>query len=222
LGIIIFNFEFWNTVLAFNYNDLSINAIETENYLVISLEKLVLMKALGMKNPKYYKDLELLVDAIMNRQYPKTIIKATEDRIDDIFDLLDDAYLPKEGVLDHINSFFIVPVKNTNLLLGCIGLEIYEDDALLRSLAVHSSYHNKGLGSKLITHVHDFAKFNGIKKLYLLTETAEKLFKKFDYSTISRAEVPLKVQQSVEFQHLCPESAVCMVKTLDEDSIFDS
>ncbi len=55
LGISVFNFEMWNTVLAFSYSDLSINAIEKEDFLIISLEKLLLMKVLGMKDPKYNK-----------------------------------------------------------------------------------------------------------------------------------------------------------------------
>ncbi len=212
LGISVFNFEMWNTVLAFNYSDLSINAIEKENFLIISLEKLLLMKALGMKDPKYNKDLELLVDAIIDRQYPKTIIKATENRIDDIFTLLDNAQLPKEGVQKNLHNSFIVPVKNTNKLLGCGNLEIYEDEALLRSLAVHSSYYNKGLGSQLVKHIHEYATNIGIKRIYLLTTTAETFFKKFNYHIIARTDVSPKVQQSVELKSLYPRHTTCMVK----------
>ena len=164
-------------------------------------------------NPYYYKDLEF-DRGHMNRHYPEMIIRATQDRIEDIFLLLDNSDLPKEGILDHLDTFFIAIAKNRNELLGSIGLEIYDEDALLRSLAVHSSYQNKGLGSRLIKYIHEFARSNGIKKIYLLTETAEGLFKKFNYNIISRADVALKVQQSVEFTTLCPETATCMVKII--------
>jgi amino-acid N-acetyltransferase len=150
----------------------------------------------------------------MNRHYPETIIKATKDRIEEIFSLLDNVQLPKEGVLEHLDTFFIVTDKNTDMLLGCIGLEIYEDDALIRSLAVHPSYHNKGLGSKLINHIHEFASSIGIKRIYLLTETAKPFFERFNYQVIPRSDTSSKVQQSIEFKSLCPETATCMVKFL--------
>jgi hypothetical protein len=71
LGICEFEFEIWNTICKFDYNYLRIDAIEENNYLVISLEKLLFLKAIAMKNPKYLKDLELVVDKILRKSYGK-------------------------------------------------------------------------------------------------------------------------------------------------------
>ncbi|MGC9779837.1 MAG: hypothetical protein HZR80_11390 [Candidatus Heimdallarchaeota archaeon] len=65
-GVCIYDFEIWKTIRWHNYFDLNQNAIEEENYLIISLEKLLLLKALAMEIPKYYEDLELIVKKIQH------------------------------------------------------------------------------------------------------------------------------------------------------------
>ncbi len=69
LGICEYEFEIWDTVCTFGYHYLSENAIEEATYLVISLEKLLFLKALAMKNPKYLKDLQLVVEKIIDNAY---------------------------------------------------------------------------------------------------------------------------------------------------------
>ncbi|MHA1973822.1 MAG: arsenic resistance N-acetyltransferase ArsN2 [Candidatus Hodarchaeales archaeon] len=200
--------------MAFDYKDLSVNAVVEEEFLVISIEKLLLMKALVMEKPKYYKDLQLRTNMIMERQYPKNIIKMSARHLSDIYALLESVELPIQGIEENLHNFFIVPVKNTKKLLGSIGLEIYGNNALVRSLAVHSTYHKKGLGTQILTHIHMYAKERGVKRLYLLTTTAEKFFRKFDYEIIPRNEVPANVKESIEFKSVCPESATSMRKSI--------
>ncbi len=69
LGVAVHGFEIWKTIDYFDYKYLSQAAIEQDNYLVISLEKLLLQRAMAMKKPKYHKDLELVVDRITELQY---------------------------------------------------------------------------------------------------------------------------------------------------------
>jgi len=64
LGVIIHGFEIWRTIRWFDYNFYSKGAIEEENVKVISIEKLLFMKALTIDIPKYEKDLRLIVDKI--------------------------------------------------------------------------------------------------------------------------------------------------------------
>jgi hypothetical protein len=64
LGVCIFEFEIWKTIRWHNYDELSVNAIEKKDYLVISLEKLAYLKALAMEIPKYHKDLSLIIKKI--------------------------------------------------------------------------------------------------------------------------------------------------------------
>lgn len=68
LGVCPFEFEIWKTICLFNYDELKEEAIELENILVISREKLLLMKALAMKKEKYLKDTQLIIEKILSDQ----------------------------------------------------------------------------------------------------------------------------------------------------------
>ena len=69
IGICEFGFEIWNQICTFDYQYLKEGAQEEDDHLVISLEKLLFMKALAMEIPKYHKDLELIVKRILDRAY---------------------------------------------------------------------------------------------------------------------------------------------------------
>lgn len=71
IGICEFEFEIWNQICTFDYEYLKADAIEEDNYLVISLEKLLFLKSLAMEIPKYHKDLELVVQLVLDRAYGK-------------------------------------------------------------------------------------------------------------------------------------------------------
>jgi hypothetical protein len=69
IGICEFEFEIWNQVCMFDYEYLKQNAIEKEEYLVIALDKHLVLKALAMNVEKYKKDFNLLVNYIRDVQY---------------------------------------------------------------------------------------------------------------------------------------------------------
>lgn len=71
IGICEFEYEMWNQICMFEYDYLKVAAIEESDYLVVSLEKLLFLKALAMEIPKYHKDLELVVDLVLKRSYGK-------------------------------------------------------------------------------------------------------------------------------------------------------
>lgn len=71
LGICVSGFEIWNTICSFNYDYLSDCAIEKEDLKIVSLEKLLFLKALAIKIPKYQKDLKLIVQKILDDRYTK-------------------------------------------------------------------------------------------------------------------------------------------------------
>jgi hypothetical protein len=71
LGVCVFEFEIWKSICLFDYGFLAAGALEQEDYRVISLEKLLFLKALGMKVEKYHHDLELLVARVLQDRYEK-------------------------------------------------------------------------------------------------------------------------------------------------------
>lgn len=71
LGVKIHEFELWTCICLFDYDVLSVGSIEKEDYRIISLEKLLFLTALAMKEEKYHMDLELTVKKILELQYKK-------------------------------------------------------------------------------------------------------------------------------------------------------
>jgi len=131
-----------------------------------------------------------------------------------ITNLLKMTELPPDGIVPHLDNFLIVKNPDSTVtsedILGCVGLEVYGESALLRSLAVHPDRQNKGLGSFLVQEITLKAKNLGITRLFLLTETAEKLFTKLGFEHVTRGEVPKDMLESIEFSTLCKDAPAMM------------
>jgi hypothetical protein len=69
IGICEFEFEIWNQICRYDYEELKEGVIEEAALLVISLERLLFLKTLAIKKEKYYQDVLLLVDEILKRKY---------------------------------------------------------------------------------------------------------------------------------------------------------
>ena len=141
-----------------------------------------------------------------------TIHNASQDELPDILALLDECELPREGLAAHLPTTLVA--RNGNEIVGCSALELYEESALLRSVAVKPSYRSRGVGRRLIEATLDLATHHKISNIYLLTEGANLFFSKLGFEPISRSNVPEKVQRSVEFTTLCPDTATVMTKIL--------
>jgi len=97
---------------------------------------------------------------------------------------------------------------------GLVGLEIYGDVALLRSLVVSPDRRGSGEGSELLKHAEDHARSRGVRSLYLLTTTAEDFFARHGYLRAARETAPDAIRATREFAGLCPASSAFMVRRL--------
>ena len=140
------------------------------------------------------------------------IDKATAEDGPSILQLLRDAELPVDGLLDHLGTAFVARVDGR--IAGCAALEMYDGAALLRSVAVAPAAQGHGIGRRLVDAVITLAETLGVPTVYLLTTSAERYFPKHAFVPITRAQVPASVQASVEFGSACPASAVVMQRTL--------
>jgi len=122
--------------------------------------------------------------------------------------LLESAKLPLDGVNEHLGNFLLL--KKEDKIIGTVGLEVYGDKALIRSLAVTKGFRGRGYGKRLYEAIIAKARGQQISEIYLLTETAEMFFAKQGFETISRDSVDTEVKESIEFRCACPESASCM------------
>ena len=139
---------------------------------------------------------------------------ATEDNQPEIKQLLSDCDLIHEDIIASQLKNFLLGWDGPRLVAG-IGLEIKNQNALLRSLAVDADYRNRKIATSLVGKMENYAKSLKVDTLYLLTLTAEAFFQKCGYQRTARDSAPAGIQGTSEFQNLCPESAVCMVKHLD-------
>jgi amino-acid N-acetyltransferase len=136
------------------------------------------------------------------------IQKARPGDIEEIEDLLKASGLPVEGAREHLDHFFVA--REDGSLAGAIGLEQYGEEGLLRSLAVRESHRSKGVGSNLYLRLIEEARALGIRRLVLLTTTAEAYFSARGFRNVGRETIKGALRHSAEFTGACPESALCM------------
>jgi amino-acid N-acetyltransferase len=129
-----------------------------------------------------------------------------------IIALLTAEKLPAADLPDQLENFAVT--KQDEEITGVIGLEIYGDYGLLRSLAVDNNFRNQGIANELLLHIEQLAAAKNLKAIYLLTETAPDYFTRKGYQKITREDVPPEVKQSSEFSHVCPQSAIAMQKEI--------
>jgi amino-acid N-acetyltransferase len=97
---------------------------------------------------------------------------------------------------------------------GIVGLEIYGDVALLRSLVVARHARGNGVGVALTDAAEALALESGANNVYLLTTSAERFFLARGFQQIDRVAAPKSIQATTQFSALCPSTAVLMMKSL--------
>jgi amino-acid N-acetyltransferase len=127
--------------------------------------------------------------------------------------LLEEAKLPTEDLTEaHVEHFsFSGPASKPT---GLVGLEIFGDVALLRSLVVAPDRRGHGDGQTLLAHAQHQARSSGVRVLYLLTTTAEAFFAKQGFVRVPRTDAPAAIRSTREFAGICPASSAFMGKAL--------
>ncbi len=129
-----------------------------------------------------------------------------------IIDLLVAEKLPVADLPETLDNF-IVAIADAEVI-GVAGIEIFGNYGLLRSVAIRPDFRSQGNAGKLLRRVESLGSLKGLTELYLLTETAADYFGRKAYQRITRDDVPVEVQQSSEFSHVCPQSAIVMKKLI--------
>ncbi len=122
--------------------------------------------------------------------------------------LLESSGLPVADVGRPGQEFLVA--RSGGGLVGCVGVELHGDAALLRSLAVATARRGEGLGDRLLRAIVGHARGRGARDLYALTTTIEPLLARRGFTRIDRSEAPPAVRESAEFATLCPGSSACM------------
>jgi len=120
--------------------------------------------------------------------------------------------LPTVGIEDCLENFLIA-IDEKGSWIGVAGYEMYGQSALLRSVAVDKASRNLGHGRLLVEGVLAHARKQGVRIVYLLTETAERYFSRLGFVPVGRDQIEAAVKNSPEFTE-CRSRARTMRKKL--------
>jgi amino-acid N-acetyltransferase len=109
---------------------------------------------------------------------------------------------------------YLKAINAENKIVGAIGVEIYGNQGLLRSMVVDQEYRNLGIAAVLLDHLLIEATELKLESLFLLTTTADIYFEGKGFKRINRTEIDEEVKKSSEFSSICPLSSVAMTKRL--------
>ncbi|HEX3759093.1 MAG TPA: GNAT family N-acetyltransferase [Kofleriaceae bacterium] len=99
---------------------------------------------------------------------------------------------------DQQGSFFVL--RNEDGVVSCVALEVLGDDAILRALVVDPRFRGAGYGWMLADTAVNQARWRGVRRIYLLTETASDFFAaKFGFRVVDRSTLGKQVAASEVF-----------------------
>jgi amino-acid N-acetyltransferase len=99
-------------------------------------------------------------------------------------------------------------------VVAAAAVERYGSAGLLRSVVVAPERRGTGLGHEIVSAAERLARDEGIRDLYLLTETASDWFPRLGYEVVDRAVAAAAVGESIEFTTVCRDTGVPMRRTL--------
>jgi len=127
--------------------------------------------------------------------------------------LLERAGLTDEPARDEqFPSFFTL--TNEQGMVGCVALEVLGDDAILRALATDPEARGAGYGWMLADTAVGQARWRGVRRIYLVTESASDFFAaKFGFRVVDRSTLSKQVAASETFT--APKGAGLVAMRLD-------
>lgn len=123
--------------------------------------------------------------------------------------LLQDCDLPVDDLQEATLEQFLL-CENESGVIGVVGLQVFDNIALLRSLAVAKPARDSGLGNALVDAIMKRAVAVGVTELWLLTTDASGYFLARGFAHCDRDCAPDSIRNTAEFADLCPGDAHLM------------
>ncbi|WP_419253856.1 arsenic resistance N-acetyltransferase ArsN2 [Caulobacter sp. ErkDOM-YI] len=130
----------------------------------------------------------------------------------DLLKRLAAAHLPTSDLGEPGQLFFAF--ENAARAIGCGGLLIAGEHALLRSIAVDADLRGTGVGGQILKCLSDQAQSHGALKAWLLTTDAATFFARHGFEKVDRANAPAVISATLQFAGICPGSATLMMRDL--------
>jgi UDP-N-acetylmuramate: L-alanyl-gamma-D-glutamyl-meso-diaminopimelate ligase len=113
---------------------------------------------------------------------------------------------------DQFPAYYVL--TNEQGMVGSVALDVLGDDAILRALAVDEEFRGAGYGWMLADMAVSQARWRGVRRIYLLTETASDFFAaKFGFRVVDRSTLSKQVAASETFT--APKGAGLVAMRLD-------
>ena len=140
-----------------------------------------------------------------------TIRRAESGDVPAIAVLLEENGLTPLGVAEAPENFLVLEHSG---IAAVIGMEIRGDSGLLRSLVVRLRDRKKCFGVRMTSVIIDLARAQGVRTIYLLTETAGRFFERAGFVAARREDIPAPLMQSSALDKVCPEGSAILKKML--------
>ena len=113
-------------------------------------------------------------------------------------------------------SYLVIPGEGAGApLVGCVAVEVVDEVALLRMLAVAPDRRGEGLGFVLVEAATDRARSQGVNQLYLVTDGAQGYFgEKLGFVPVDRKDVAAPIAATAEYALARSKAATWMRKEL--------
>ena len=116
--------------------------------------------------------------------------------------------------LDADNAQYFAFEHHDNEPLAFVGMVTFGKDGLLRSLVVPQAQRGQSHGTYAVEAIAQFARRQGMHRLWLLTMDVERYFIRQGFRIVQRKDVPSAIAASRQFSSTCPDTAVLMCLTL--------
>lgn len=121
------------------------------------------------------------------------------------------------NIYENLQAFTVAELDSD--VVGCCALEVvWSDLAEIKSLAVHESCTEKGIGKMLVASATEQACQLGLPRVFALTLEPE-FFEKLGFSVVEKETLPMKVWSDCA---RCPKQQNCdeiaVIKTVSRDS----
>jgi arsenate reductase (thioredoxin) len=142
----------------------------------------------------------------------------TSASIAEVRSLLEGCGLPTDDLNPKRVEF--LAVRRSGAIAGCVGIELYGSQALIRSLAVGGVHRGRGIGGALLQAALARAIAAGATEVFGVTIGAADYLVRFGFEPIDRAGLVSGVAQSSQLQGACPTDAVVLRRSLRPMVLF--
>jgi amino-acid N-acetyltransferase len=120
-------------------------------------------------------------------------------------------HLPAFRTGEFLETFLVL--EREGRLVGCVGLEVYGEAALLRSVITSAELRGQGYGDVLVRKAFDEAQRRGVKKLYLFTMDKAPFFARHGFERCTMDDFEPAARQCSQYSILVDHPEVAAVLT---------